>query len=219
MDDRYRLVFRGEVLDGQHQAVVQKRLAEALNLDAEKADTLFSGKTIVLKRDADTKTAARYQGIFKKAGGRLRILPVETSASEVQSGSGAVDSPPDRTTADPAIDQPVSPAAGTEFTVLSSYYPPPAAPKTEIQAPDFAIAERGSMLVEPESRAPVEIPDVDFDLAEPGVNLLERKAPPPVVELGPLDFELADVGADLGELRRPVTPVAPDISHLKLVDA
>ncbi|MCH2099047.1 MAG: DUF805 domain-containing protein, partial [Pseudomonadales bacterium] len=57
----YNLVFRGEVLEGQHRAVVAKRLATLLKIDPGKAGTLFSGRAIVLKRNASKAVAAKYQ--------------------------------------------------------------------------------------------------------------------------------------------------------------
>ena len=73
----YNLVFRGEVLEGQHRAVVAKRLAALLKLDPGKAGALFSGKAIVLKRNAPKAVAARYQAAFRKAGARLRVMAAE----------------------------------------------------------------------------------------------------------------------------------------------
>ena len=73
MDERYRLIYRGEILDGQHRAVVKRRLTELLKLGDAQVEKLFAGQPVVLKRDVDRATAARYQALFKKAGGRLRV--------------------------------------------------------------------------------------------------------------------------------------------------
>jgi len=69
MDERYRLVFRGEVLDGHHPAVVKKKLGQVLSIDnADKLAQLFTGKAVVIRKDTDTKSAAKYQAAFKKCG-------------------------------------------------------------------------------------------------------------------------------------------------------
>ena len=73
MSERFRLLFRGEILEGQHQAVVKKRLAKLLGIDEAKAERLFAGKSVVIKKDADRATAERYQAEFKHAGARLRV--------------------------------------------------------------------------------------------------------------------------------------------------
>ncbi len=83
MADSYKLVFRGEVLEGQHPAVVRKRLGESGGFDAAQLDKLFSGRPVVVKRAADTAVAARIQSMFRKAGARLRVLPVDEDESAI----------------------------------------------------------------------------------------------------------------------------------------
>lgn len=207
MDDRFRLVFRGEVLEGQHPAVVRRRIAEALKLSDEKIETLFSGKVVVLKRDADEQTASRYQALFQKAGARLRLLPVASAAEDATEDPGE----------DAAL--PVSASSGSGLSVAADYVAPPSAPAAAIEAPDFAVAEPGSLLGEPRPGVAANVPDVNFDLAERGADLGSKKRVQPAVDLADIHFEVAEVGADLGELRRTVEAVEPDISHLKLADA
>jgi hypothetical protein len=76
MEDRYRLVYRGEVLDGEHRAVVKKRLAGLLKVEGERLDALFSGDVVVIRREADRETAAKFEAAFKQAGARLRVATV-----------------------------------------------------------------------------------------------------------------------------------------------
>ena len=77
MTERYRLVFRGEVLEGQHKAVVKQRLGAALKVEGERLDAMFTGKAVTIRKDADTDTAAKFQIAFKRAGARLRVLPID----------------------------------------------------------------------------------------------------------------------------------------------
>jgi hypothetical protein len=77
MSERYRLVFRGEVLEGQHAAVVRKRLGQAGSFDEAQLDALFSGNPVIVKREAEPDAAARLQALFRKAGARLRVQPVQ----------------------------------------------------------------------------------------------------------------------------------------------
>ena len=44
---------------------------------------MFTGKAVTIRKDADTDTAARFQVAFKRAGARLRVLPV---GHEVEAG-------------------------------------------------------------------------------------------------------------------------------------
>lgn len=190
MDEKYRLVFRGELLEGQHRAVVKRRLGELMQLDETRLAKLFSGDPVVVKRSVDKPTAAKYQELFRQAGGRLRILAEAPAA-----GSEA-----------PA------------FSVETNYLPPPGEPAPEIEAPDFGVAEVGAALLEQVEKTPVVVPEPDFDLAEVGADLLTEPREAPAVDLGPLDFEIAEVGADLGILRKREPDPAPDISHLSLLE-
>lgn len=213
MDENYRLVFRGEVLDNQHPAVVKKRLAGALKLTDQQVEQLFSGKSVVVKRSADTKTAARYQGLFKQAGARLRVLPVVDVPDSAAAGPETSDAPesgraaqPRETDSGPLTLQPVQ------------YSPELAEPAQEIQAPDYSVAKAGVNLVEPRPTETFEF-EVDFELAEVGslIPTLAREVVVPV-DIEELEFEVAEVGADIGDPAPEITAVAPDISHLGLVD-
>jgi len=77
MIEVYKLVYRGEVLEGQHAAVVRRKLGQLLSIDEPGLDRLFSGQPVVVKSEADAETATRYQGLFRKAGARLRVVPLQ----------------------------------------------------------------------------------------------------------------------------------------------
>jgi hypothetical protein len=79
MADRFRLVFRGELLEGQHPAVVRKRLGQALSLDDRRLERLFAGGGVVVRSDTDAKTAERLQALFRKAGASLHVEPLEAA--------------------------------------------------------------------------------------------------------------------------------------------
>ncbi|MCZ6890866.1 MAG: hypothetical protein O7H39_20425 [Gammaproteobacteria bacterium] len=95
MDKLYRLVFRGEVADGQHPAVVQKRLKLALKLSDDKSAKLFTGKPVVFKKDADQRSAEHYQKLFKRAGAELRVLPAERRTATAPSDDTSMPAPND----------------------------------------------------------------------------------------------------------------------------
>jgi hypothetical protein len=223
MDDRYRLVFRGEVLDNQHPAVVKKRLTDALKLTDEQAEKLFAGTSVVVKQEADAKTAARYQGLFKQAGGRLRVVPVGDSAASALSAAGN-GNPRGAPVASGAE---ASGKAGgqrdeidiSHLEVLPPHHAPvDFAPKQEILAPDYSLAKLGVNIVEPRPVETLEL-TVDFELAELGAlipSLTQQVVM--TVNMDELAFEVAEVGADIGEPATESPAVAPDVSHLSLVD-
>ena len=225
MDEAYRLVFRGELLDGQHLAVVKKRLIEALKLSDEQAERLFSRSATVVKRNADTKTAARYQRLFKQAGARLRVMPVQDDDSDTANpaptpgiqvlpfGADILRSDERRQDGGPTVD--TSHLGIQEGEPNSAVQPSVAVP---VGIPDFSLAKLGADLadhVEPE-----DILDIDpqFDLAEVGAVIptvpVDRT---PAVDMSTISFDLAEPGADIGVPRRETEAPVPDISHLDLL--
>lgn len=237
MAESYKLVFRGEVLEGQHPAVVRKRLGESGGFDAAQLDKLFSGRPVVVKRAADTVAAARVQSMFRKAGARLRVLPVDGDGPQASPQPIAESPPPaDNAPAGATAFQLLPPGSdllraserpqqvtrdvdtsalslqGATFTVVD----PPAAP----EGPDvshLSVAEAGANLGSGSAEPAEPVPVPGFDIAEPGADLGQRTPPAaPAVDWSDLDFEVAPAGSDLRESRSESQPAPPDTSHLNL---
>ena len=235
MSERYRLVFRGELLEGQHSAVVKKKLAKSLNLDEERLAVLFSGKAVTLKKDADTPTATRFQGLFKEAGARLRILPI---SEDLPSGGGPDPAPTSpagpsaangATAARPAVRPAVRPAPSANeqgepellpvgSDVLSSDERPLVA-AVEIDTSHLKV--QGAQFVGMEESAQEAGPDVShLSVAELGADLGQLSSFfAAAVDPEELDFEVAEVGSDLNQIKPEPAPPAPDTSHISTVAA
>ena len=227
MSERYRLVFRGELLEGQHSAVVKKKLGKALNLDGDRLAVLFSGKAVTLKKDADTATAARFQGLFKEAGARLRILAV---SEDSQSGDGSDPAAP--SSAGPVATNgamAVSGAPSVNVNGVPELLPAgsdvlrsderPAVAAVEIDTSHLKV--QGAVFIaaeEPTSEATLDVSHLS--VAEVGVDLgqLSETTSAPL-DPNELDFEVAEVGSDLNQIKPEPTPPAPDTSHLSTVPA
>lgn len=202
MEERYRLVFRGEVLDGQHSAVVKKKLAQALGIkDEAKLEQMFAGKAVVIRKDADTKTAAKFQVAFKKSGARLRVLPVVLSMEELEAKEAAelvqaAQVKADRERADALAAQPDQ----VGFNDTSAWALMPAG------SPVLAEEER-------EEIVPVEVPTDHISLDKPVAFTSEEAAEEsePIVIDAP-DFDVAAVGAVLA----PATSEEPEVAELLL---
>ena len=229
MDEKYRLVFRGEVLDGQHRAVVKRRLTEALKLTEEQGGKLFSGAAVVLKKSVEAKVAARYQAIFREAGGRLRVHPIgetapaaitpEKSPAPAGKPSSSTASPPPATAETSAE----SANSGDSFALVSQEDVDRAVAEArtgplEISAPEFSLAEVGADLSEATDPIVAPIGEVDFSLADVGAVLGGERAIEEAVNVADSDFEVAAVGTTLVEPADEPVPPAPDISHLQLAE-
>ena len=71
--DKYRVIFKGEVQDGASPDDVKKKLAKILKLTDEKAAKLFSGKSIVIKKNASQETCKKIQAALTKAGAICKV--------------------------------------------------------------------------------------------------------------------------------------------------
>jgi hypothetical protein len=80
MSEQFRLLFRGEVLEGQHPAVVRKKLGQLLGLDDARLGRLFSGQLVIVKAEADADAAARIEATFRRAGAQLTVETLEGAA-------------------------------------------------------------------------------------------------------------------------------------------
>jgi hypothetical protein len=213
MSERFRLLFRGEVLEGQHKAVVKKRLAKLLGIEEARVEGLFAGKPVVIKKDVDRATAARYQAEFESAGARLRVVGgTATAASPPPTPSPAREQAqePESQGGDPTVAEPgamLSDGGGE---------PPPPPPDTS----HLSVAETGSDLLEDVHRAPQVVQELDpaWDLAAPGADLGQITADPVEVDID-ADFTIAPPGADLDEREKAAPPAPPDTAHLNLEGA
>jgi len=64
----YKVVFEGDLLPGQEQPDVQKKLAKLFGVDSKTAGKLFSGKQHKVKSQLNLKQAKKYVRAFAKLG-------------------------------------------------------------------------------------------------------------------------------------------------------
>jgi TM2 domain-containing membrane protein YozV len=71
--DKYRVTFKGEIQEGVSPEEVKTKLAKILKLSDEKAAKLFSGKPIIIKKNASKQTCIKIQNALKKAGAKCKV--------------------------------------------------------------------------------------------------------------------------------------------------
>ena len=92
-DERYNLVFKGELVKSFELAQVKQNISKLFKVDGAKLEALFSGKAVVLKKNLDFDTATKYRVAIKKAGARVDLVenrPAETHATPPKSQGKAV---------------------------------------------------------------------------------------------------------------------------------
>ena len=229
MDQVYRLVFRGEVLQGQHASVVKKRLAKSLNLDEAQTEKLFADRPVVLKREVDRRTAAKFQALFKETGARLRVRVVEPAgtpkAPEPERSSDAGSAEMNETTGEPTEGTSTLDVLPTGSDVLTT-----AERQTdqvsEVNTDHLSVQDVGGDLGAASDSNVADTPVLEtshLSLAEVGIDLLQAdernhstEIPAPVV-----DFEIAEVGSDVlpeGPDQQPELDVDFDIEGFDLAE-
>jgi hypothetical protein len=184
----YKLIFRGEVLAGQHPAVVRRRLAASYG--AEHLELLFSGRPVVLKRSADAATAARLQALFNQAGAKLQVIAAVP----------------------PGGDQAVAGAAGS-----TAHAPAGLPPMSGLQLlPSGTPVLRDDERAVPQQRD-IDTGSLSLAAAGAQLGP-QSTPPEPPVDVTLIDFEVAPVGATLGAGSQRAAPPPPDTSHLSLAN-
>lgn len=79
-DERFDIIFCGELVSGTDQATAQAHLKKRFGLSDEALQRLFQGRPMSIKRDVDAAVAARYRILFQEAGALVRIDPVAAVA-------------------------------------------------------------------------------------------------------------------------------------------
>lgn len=100
-DARYNIVFDGSLVPGADPEAVRANMGRLFRMTPERVEALFSGKRIVLKRDADQATAMKFRAALKQAGAQCQMLE-----------QGATDSAPVRA---PAVQSVTKAAPKTEL--------------------------------------------------------------------------------------------------------
>lgn len=179
-DDRYSVVFAGELEPGATREGARQSLGTAFGLDDAQLDKLFSGHRMVVKRSIGLKEGLRYQSAFRKAGCRVSVEPSSGTTAE-----GNADRP---TVEDSTSPRRAEPWAG------------PAA-----EATGLALAPIGTALEEIDDIQPPRFPDTTaLSLVLGQQWSLEDCEPPipPPTTLDAADLELipmVDPGADRGD--------------------
>ncbi len=234
-EELYNIVFKGELVRSFELDAVKKNVGQLFKMQGPKLDALFSGKTIVLKRNLNFDAATKYRVAIKKAGARVDLMPVESAAAASPDTSGA---PKAQASEAPVrASKPMGKAVfGEQSSALASTGPEPTSPKpkpeegpaAEQEASDesgFSLAPAGSsVLDESERSAPqaVEVDTSQLSLKEAAGDLLDtaekRQYESLDVDLSGID--LAPEGAQvLNDDERPtVDALEVDVSDLSIAE-
>ncbi len=180
METRYRITFRGEVLDGHVREQVMQIAAERLGATIEQAGLMFSGRLAVLKKGLDPVSAQRYVAVLARIGMKAYAEPMPEPANAPTVAAPAA--PPPAVATPPAA--PTTPAAQQAPAAIASAPAPQAA--DDVLAP-VSLPETPA----PSYMAPPE-PERSAGLAEPFDPERTHLAGPAIVGATQAGFERSE---------------------------
>ncbi len=194
-DQLFEVAFSGQISEGANADEVRAKLGKMFNADDAKLDQLFSGKRIVIKKNIDQATAAKYRTALNRAGAECEVKPL---------GGAAAATPA------PAAEKPAAepgsagsaPAAAPAQTFESQYdgevAPPP-------QTDPLGITGD-------------QIEDLEASIAPVGSELQNDYSEPDEPDIDITGLDVAPVGSDLGSTKKEPDPPPPDTSGISLAD-
>ena len=194
-DARFNIVFSGELVAGADPARVRENLAKVFKMDLGKVEALFSGKPVVIKKDADQATAMKFRAVLRQAGAQCEMVPL----GEPESVEAAA--PP------PAAAEPAPAAALPEPARAAPPAPSSPSPDARADMETVGTIRTGGTGFTPE-----------FDVAPVGTDMADQNAGPPPEAPDISHLSMAPPGTDLEQLPDRRERVNPDISHLTLAE-
>ncbi|HSO82780.1 hypothetical protein [Thiocapsa sp.] len=74
---RFDLSYKGDLAPGADLARARERLTALFKLSATGAERLFTGRPVIVKRNVDAATTARFTEVFEQAGALLTVTPLD----------------------------------------------------------------------------------------------------------------------------------------------
>ena len=204
----YVLIFSGDVLEGFDVSQVKERMASLIRADENKLTTLFSGKTIVVKRSPNKDEVLKVMTALKAIGADVRI---RLTKDEPQ-GTKTVASP-NATVQPEAASNGLTLAANVGYLVEPVEQAP--APALDLSGISIAGDDSTTVTAETSTSDQVTIDTSALSLKENnGSPLIEATRPETPVEAP--DFRLDEPGTLLDTTTAEIDPVIPDTSQLSM---
>jgi len=191
-DQLFEVAFSGQVSEGANLEDVKARVGKMFNADDAKLAQLFSGKRIVIKKNIDQATAAKYKTALNRAGAECEVIPLDAAVPPAQAAAPAAAAP-----AESAVSA-APPSAEYETKYDGEVEPPP-------QTDPLGISGD-------------QIEDLAASIAPVGSELQDSYAEPEEPQIDITGLDIAPVGSDIGTAKKDPEPPPPDTSGITLAD-
>jgi len=213
----YNLIFQGKIVDGASLEEVKNNISRLFKTNAAKTEILFSGKTIVIKKNLDSAATKKYLAIVTKAGAVIKAVKITESKT--------IPSSP------PPPGKPLSPGLSSLINYNSSKTI--SAEATQEQAEDnqmsdagndLQLAPPGSDIIDADAHNQhdsIDIPDIGYltmSVAQSGslAEITEKKLPADLPDISMLSMSEANSGSMEEFATQVKAAILPDISELSV---
>ena len=201
-DELFEIAFSGQIAEGADLETVKQNIGKIFKADENRLAQMFSGRRLIIKREADAATAAKFRGAFEKAGAicEIRSMPAAGQASA---------QPPQQPAAAPAAaasaEQPAPAAVNDDQQEYVSRYP------ESDRIPEALVTPEGLVSGD-------QIEALEAEVAPVGSQMLDKleDVPEPQIDISGID--VAPVGSELSTTPEEEPPPPPDTSGLSLAD-
>lgn len=192
-DELYEIAFSGQIVEGADLDTVKLHIGRMFKADENRLAQMFSGRRVLIKRQTDAATMARYRGAFEKAGAICEVRLLSNDADMV-------------TAAPPANDQTsANTAKASSGEPYQSRYP------ESDQVPQ-------ALLSDPLGIEGAKIEALQADIAPVGSQMQHQIIEPPEAEFDLNGLDVAPIGSTLATDAKESPPPLPDTSELSLAD-
>lgn len=102
-EQKYRIIFKGEIIPNANLEEVKQRLAAFYKVDIKEIESLFSGKNFVLKENVNLDAAQNYMYQLEQFGALCELVEIKTESKESPVASTNTDKTPQTTAAEKEI--------------------------------------------------------------------------------------------------------------------
>lgn len=199
-EELFEIAFSGVIKPGVDAESVKQKIGQIFKADGERLQQMFSGRRVLIKRQVDAVTAAKYQAAFEKAGAICEVKSLSKTAGSQDQG-GSISS---SASAKPETASAHTSTSTTAKDYVSRY------PESE-QIPQ-------ALLSTPLNVTGDTIQELAADVAPVGSPMQHQinEVPEPAIDTSGID--MAPVGSDLTDGPQENPPPPPDTSGLSIAD-
>ena len=192
-DQLFEVAFSGQISEGANLEEVKARVGKIFNADDAKLAQLFSGKRVVIKKNIDQATAAKYKTALNRAGAECEVT---SSGGAAPAAQAAVAAP--AVASAQSADASTTSSAEYETSYDGEVEPPPQ--------------------IDPLGITGDQIEDLAVSVAPVGSELQDSYTEPEAPQIDITGLDIAPVGSDIGSTRKDPEPPPPDTSGITLAD-